>query len=132
MKVDRVFLDANVLFSVAYGSPSLRRLEDLAQKGSCLLLASRYVIEEAKRNLSSEDQSRRLEAFLSEFEIVLEADPRIACPVQLPEKDRPVLMAAINANADYLLTGDIEHFGEYFGKTIEGVKTCMVRDYVFK
>lgn len=130
MSIDRVFLDANVLFSVAYGSPGLDRLWNLAKKGRCVLLASRYVIEEAKRNLSSISQLKKLEAFLSNVEVVLEADPRVPCPVDLPEKDRPVLMAAIIAKANYLLTGDIEHFGEYFGQTIEGVNISMVRDYL--
>jgi len=130
MSIDRVFLDANVLFSVAYGSPGLDRLWNLAKKGRCVLLASGYVIEEAKRNLSSISQLKKLEAFLSNVEVVLEADPRVPCPVDLPEKDRPVLMAAINAKANYLLTGDIEHFGEYFGQTIEGVNISMVRDYL--
>ena len=38
-------------------------------------------------------------------------------------------MSAISAEADYFLTGDISHFGRYFGKTIMGVKILMARDY---
>jgi predicted nucleic acid-binding protein len=130
MNIDRIFLDANILFSLAYGSTGLARLWDLAKRGRCKLLASRYVIEEAKRNLSSEFQMSRLEAHLSEVEVVLEADPRIPCPIDLPEKDRPVVLAAIHAGANYLLTGDVAHFGRYFGQTIQGVKICMARDYL--
>ena len=48
MKADKLFLDANILFSVAYGSPGLDRLWKLAKKGHCELIASQYVIEEAK------------------------------------------------------------------------------------
>ena len=48
MSIDRIFLDADILFSVAHGSPGLNHLWELAQKGSCVLLASEYVIEEAK------------------------------------------------------------------------------------
>jgi hypothetical protein len=47
-------------------------------------------------------------------------------------KDRPVLMAAIFARADYLITGDLKHFGKYFGQIIEGVKICTARDYLLK
>ncbi len=130
MSVDRIFLDANILFSVAYGSPSLDRLWELAEKGLCVLLASGYVIEEAKRNLDKPDQLSKLKTCLSNMQIVLEADPRVACPVDLPPKDKPVLMAAISAKADYLITGDITHFGKYFGKTISGVRICRVRDYL--
>lgn len=130
MSVDRIFLDANILFSVAYGSPGLDRLWELAEKGICELLASRYVIEEAKRNLTGPDQTKKLNTCLSRVQIVLEADPRMTCPIDLPDKDRPVIMAAISANANYLITGDMAHFGKYFGQTIEGVQICMVREYL--
>jgi predicted nucleic acid-binding protein len=63
-------------------------------------------------------------------QIVLEVDQSIICPIELPEKDRPVLMAAISAKADYLITGDMLHFGKYFGRSIMGVKVRMARDYV--
>ncbi|MBW1842471.1 MAG: PIN domain-containing protein [Deltaproteobacteria bacterium] len=130
MSVDRIFLDANILFSVAYGSPSLAQFWALAEKGLCVLIASRYVIDEAKRNLYEPDQLSNLETCLPNLEIVLEADPTIACPVDLPSKDKPVLMAAISAKADYLITGDMTHFGKYFGKKISGVKICRARDYL--
>jgi predicted nucleic acid-binding protein len=65
-------------------------------------------------------------------QIVLEADPSIECPIDLPEKDQPVLVAAISAKADYLLTGDIEHFGKYFGQRIMDVRICMARDYLLQ
>jgi predicted nucleic acid-binding protein len=130
MKTEKIFLDANILFSVAYGSSSLDRLWELSKKGVCVLLASGYVIEEAKRNLTNPDQLNKLEACLSNVQMVLEADPRIKCPVDLPEKDQPVLMAAISAKANYLLTGDAQHFGKYFGQTIKGVRICMARDYL--
>ena len=130
MNIDRIFLDANILFSVAYGSPGLGRLWELQKEGYCVLLASRYVIEEAKRNLTKPDELDKLEACLSNVQIVLEADPSVDCPIDLPEKDQPVLMATISAKADYLLTGDIKHFGKYYGQTVMGVRICMARDYL--
>lgn len=130
MKTDRIFLDANILFSVAYGSPGLERLWKFEKRGQCVLLASGYVVEEARRNLSEPEQLGKFEKCLSNIQVVLEADPTLECPVDLPREDRPVLMAAISANADYLLTGDIKHFGKYFGQTIMGVNICMARDYL--
>jgi hypothetical protein len=41
--------------------------------------------------------------------------------VNLPEKDRPVLAAAINHHCDILVTGDRTHFGPLYGKIIQGV-----------
>ena len=130
MSTDRIFLDANILFSMAYGSPGLEKLLELAKKGICELLVSRYVIEEARRNLFEPEQLKRLEGFLSHMRIIPEVDPRLECPIDLPDKDRPVLMASVSAGADYLLTGDMVHFGQYFGKTIQGTKICMARDYL--
>ena len=128
--MDRVFLDANVLFSAAYGLSTLDQLWNLSGQGRCTLIASGYVIEEARRNLTTESQLNRLESYLDRMEVVSEADPTIECNVDLPEKDRPVLMAAASSKADYLLTGDIRHFGRYFGQMVLGVKVLMVRDYI--
>jgi predicted nucleic acid-binding protein len=130
MKKERIFLDANILFSLAYGSPGLSLIWSRAQTGKCLLFASEYVIEEAKRNLFEPEQIERLESFLSKIQIAPEIDPHTPCPIDLPEKDRPVLMAAISIKADFLLTGDIIHFGKYYGKTVAGVKIGRPRDYL--
>jgi predicted nucleic acid-binding protein len=40
---------------------------------------------------------------------------------ELPEKDRPVLAAAIQSRCDVLLTGDKTHFGPLYGRVLEGV-----------
>ena len=108
----------------------MNHLWELYRKGVCKLLASQYVIEEAKRNLQSREQLRKLDSYLSSVEVVIETDPDLSCPIDLPEKDIPVLMAAVSANADYLITGDIAHFGKHFGKTGMGVEILMARDYL--
>lgn len=128
--MDRVFLDANVLFSAAYGSPGLRRLWNRAQEGRCQLLASAYVIEEARHNLDSSEFSSRLDELVRGLEIVPEPDPGIPCPIDLPDKDRPVIMAAIQARATHLLTGDLKHFGPYRGQVIQGMRIDIPRDYL--
>ena len=132
MTIDRIFLDANILFSVACGSPGLNRLWKSARQKRCTLFASNFVVEEARRNLFHPEQMERLEGYLSEVRIVPEVDPTLPCPLDLPEKDRPVLMAAISVKVDYLMTGDSTHFGEYFGQTVNGVKICRPRDYLAK
>jgi len=38
------------------------------------------------------------------------------CPVPLPEKDRPILEAAIRCRATHLLTGDRKHFGPFMNR----------------
>lgn len=129
MSSERVFLDANVLFSIAYGSPGLEQLWSDAKNEQYELFASQYVIEEAKRNLDRREQLDALNRFLSEVRVVPEADPALPCPIPLPEKDRPVLMAALSCKADYLITGDVTHFGKYFGKRIRRLRICTPRDF---
>jgi predicted nucleic acid-binding protein len=130
MTIDRIFLDANIFFSIAYGSPGLNRLAEFAKRKYCALFGSEYVIKEARRNLFQREQLRRLEAFLTQVQIAPEVDPRMPGPILLPEKDKPVFLAAISIKADFLLTGDTIHFGKYFGQTVSGVTIYRPRDYM--
>ncbi len=121
--MDRVFLDANVLFSAAY-SPGNVFLELWRRKG-VRLLTSEYVVQEATRNLVGVERLKRLKQLVA----VVQTVPGGAAPfphnalvrASLPEKDRPVLTAAIAARATHLLTGDRRHFGKFFGKRVCGV-----------
>src|SRR5438552_2151620 len=48
-------------------------------------------------------------------------DPALEDALPLPEKDRPVLAAAIRHGCEALVTGDRTHFGRLYGKAIHGV-----------
>jgi uncharacterized protein len=125
--MDRLFLDANVLFSAAYKVDSrirgLWRLRDVA------LYSSRYAFEEAWFNLEEETQRARLSALSEKVKLLQECERRRPLGVDLPEKDAPILLAAIEARADYLLTGDFRHFGPFLGKKIEGVTIILPAEY---
>jgi predicted nucleic acid-binding protein len=126
---DRVFLDANVLFSAAYREGSA--LERLWQATYITLLSSPYAIEEANRNLEERDPRTRLQTLVAALEIVPDAaGGDLPTGVSLPEKDRPILLAAIAAVATHLLTGDRAHFGAYFGRRISGVLIQRPGDYL--
>ena len=125
--MDRLFLDANILFSAAYrravGLLQLWKLRDVR------LYSSRYAVEEARINLTEQDQRMRLNR-LSEKVQLFEAAPRqLPRGISLPEKDVPILLAAIEARCTHLLSGDVRHFGPYFGK-IEGVSIVLPGDYL--
>lgn len=128
--MDRLFLDANVLFSAAYGSKGILQLWELAQQGKVSLITSAYAVEEARRNLDRPEHRHRLDELLKSVAIVPEAESKIPCPGPLPEKNRPVLLAAIQAGATHLVTGDIRHFGPYRLQRIAGVLICTPRDYL--
>ena len=50
--------------------------------------------------------------------------------ISLPEKDVPIFLAAIEARATHLLTGDIQHFGPYLDKRIEGIEIVLPGEYL--
>jgi predicted nucleic acid-binding protein len=126
--MERLFLDANVLFSAAHKADArvsrLWRLDDVA------LWSSRYALEEARANLSEGSEERRLTQLTERMQFVEATHRTLPGAVVLPEKDVPILIAAIEANADYLLTGDLRHFGPYFGKRIEGVVVLPPGQYL--
>lgn len=127
---DRVFLDANVLFSAAYRVDSA--LVALWTPARAInVCSSQYAIEEARRNMEDSDARERLEKLIAGVEMVPEvATGRVPTGITLPEKDRPILLAAIATGATHLLTGDRAHFGSYFGRQIGGVLVQRPGDYL--
>src|SRR5215213_7904437 len=117
---DRLFLDANVLFSASYSKRSIVRRIWSFGPDQAVLLTSEYSIDEARRNLPDRADS--------ELAVVLRAVQTVPAPgkriwidfpeIVLPAKDRPILQAAIAAQATHLITGDRKHFGRYFGQRI--------------
>ena len=126
--MDRLFLDANVLFSAAYKPDS--RLLQLWNLKNVTLCSSRYALEEARINLAEEYRRVRLTR-LSEAVHLFEAAQRsIPRGTLLPVKDAPILLAAIAAGATHLLTGDVRHFGPYLRKKIEGIAIILPGEYL--
>jgi len=116
--VNRLFLDANVLFSAACRpGAGIARLWKLT---NVELLTSAYAAEEARVNLAEEDRRRRLHELLAQVRIVT-GRARLPPDCTLPAKDQPILQAALHARATHLLTGDKQHFGRYFGRLVGGI-----------
>ena len=128
--MDRIFLDANVLFSAAYlelsGLARLWALEDDE------LLTSAYGVEETRRNLAIDrtEALPRLERLTAAISLV-DAPRSLKLPanIRLDQKDQPIWLAAIHGKADYLLTGDARHFDHLFGKRIKGVLVLRPAQY---
>ncbi|MGB5892010.1 MAG: PIN domain-containing protein [Thermoanaerobaculia bacterium] len=128
--MDRVFLDANILFLAAWREDSgLTRLWKLKQT---VLLTSTYAFEEAYRNLPNPQQRERLRQLTADIEIVEVSIPDgpLVDEVDLPANDRPILAAAIATAATHLLTGDRRAFGRYYGKTLSGVQILRPASYL--
>ena len=124
--MDRIFLDANVLFSAAYRPNA--GLTRLWQLDKVELLTSDYAAQEAMLNLTEKDQRVRLTKLLEKVRIITAVAP-LPPGVQLPDKDQPILQAALQAQATHLLTGDKEHFGPYFGRNLGGVLVLPPAEY---
>jgi len=121
----RIFLDANVLFSAAKSDGAVRHLLALLIDAGHECWADDYVIEEARRNLFAKapETVSVLDAFLARINVAAahSITETIEAVLAVPEKDRPVLIAAIRLKCDALVTGDWTHFGAFYEKRLGGV-----------
>ena len=126
--MDRLFLDANILFSAAYRVNA--RLQALWKLRDVALCSSHYAVEEARANLADQSQKSRLMKLLLRVELFDAAPREIVGGTRLPEKDVPILLGAVEARATHLISGDLQHFGLYFGKRIEGILVVSPSGYL--
>jgi hypothetical protein len=94
-------------------------------------VTSAYAVEEARRNLASDEQRADLDGLLEAVRV----SNALAGPEHpgiegsgLPEKDLPILRAAVAANAMHLVTGGRKHFGYLFGEKVAGVLVARPAD----
>ena len=121
----RVFLDANILFSAAKSDGAVRALLRLLVERGHECWADAYVVAEARRNLVAKGPEglHVFDALLARLRVAA-VSPLASEPADvawLPEKDRPVLAAAIHLRCDALVTGDRTHFGVGYGRAFGGV-----------
>ena len=124
----RLFLDANVLFSAAY-HPNAGLLH-LWKLSNVVLCTSRCALEEARINLEQEEQRARLIRLSAKLQLFAAPERQLPRGIALPEKDVAIVLAVLEASATHLLTGDVRHFGPYFGKKIEGVLVMLPGEYL--
>ena len=116
-----VFPDSNILFSSAYLPAS--RFNLLWEIPDVDILVCRYTLDEVTRNLKTPAQRARLWELINKSHRVPNATrTELPLGVSLVAKDAPVLLTAISAGANILVTGDKRHFEHLFGKTIAGVQ----------
>ena len=121
----RVFLDANILFSAAKSAGAVRELLTLLRRSGAELWADAYVVEEARRNLAAKAPAalQDLDDILNRTSLAPMVQMHAGQPVaKLPDKDLPVMEAAIRSRCDFLLTGDRTHFGSLYGSRVQGVE----------
>lgn len=134
--MDRLFLDANVLFTAAHNPGGKAAfLFDEQTAGAWQLISSGFAIEEARRNVAAK-QPGHVERLGELLENVVEVpEPALrggAIAIELPDKDLPIFVAALAARATHLLTGDLKHFGQHMNSPDKtgGILIQTVADYL--
>src|SRR5947209_19998768 len=126
--MDRLFLDANVLFSAAYKLDfRLLQLWKFKDVGLC---SSRYALEEARCNLQDEIQQRALRNLSGTLHLFQAADRGLPRGLSLRDKDAPIFLAAGSARGTHLLTRHGQRFGPYFGSSFEGAASTLPAKYI--
>ncbi len=129
--MDRLLLDAGVLFSRAMRSES--RLRWLWNRCEAKLLCSRLDLEEARRNLAA-PQQRRLDCAVESLEVLPACCDRtmhdLLGNTGLPRRQCAVLADALRARATHLLTGDVARFEPCMGKAVRGVWIRTPAEYL--
>jgi predicted nucleic acid-binding protein len=123
----RIFLDANILFSAAWKpGADAALLFDLAKSLDCHLSTSLLALEEARRNIARKRPEREPELEHLAGRVSIGREPSASHLADadkhgLPDKDVPILAAAIAQRADLLVTGDRRDFGHLYGARPGGV-----------
>lgn len=131
----RVFLDTNVWFSALYGSDNCNRLLQAAHKNVFRAIISSDVLDELIVNLK-----RKIPAAFPRFEEeVILVDPKVM-PTPLlisaevkravDKKDRKIFAAAVTADADYFVTGNIKDFKKNKQKKIGNITILTPKEAV--
>ena len=128
--MDRLFLDANVLFSASWNEKSA--VAGLWRIEQATLVTSAYAFAETVRNIEDEGHRTRLDRLMRHVDVQPGARPEQALPagLSLRTKDIPILLAAIASGSTHLITGDLRDFRSLYGRKIEGVLILRPRDYL--
>ena len=134
-----VFLDSNVLFSVAWTGREKSRsaiLFELQSLGFIRLFISRLVLEETISNL----RGKRPEAipFFEELSGEVEVVPDLVVEggdrrlKELPENDRVILSTAVAHGMDFFLTGNTRDFRGLYRRRIGRTLILTPREFLNK
>lgn len=111
----KIFLDTNVWFSALYGSKNCQKIIDTHTEGEITAVVSHEVLTELLRNL----KLKIPHVFASFEQILISSPPEIITDPQevskqmkllTHQKDQGIFVAAILAEVDYFVTGNIKDF----------------------
>lgn len=97
-----------------------------------VLCSARDAVGETRFNLVEKAQRHQLTSLLSSLGLFDAADPSLPRAISLPDTDKPILLAALEAQATHLIAGDVRYFGPLLGKKIEGIIVLLPPTYLKK
>lgn len=132
----RVFLDSNVLFSIAYTGKDKSRsylIYEIQEIGKLSVYVSRLVCEEARFNIRrKKPEAEQLLNELIDRSKVLGDIAAGLKPVEirtLPQNDRIILATAIYNKVDIFVTGNEKDFKKFYHKRV--LDTLILRPVDF-
>ena len=131
----RVFLDSSVLLSACGSTKSLSRLvTELAAAQGWHLVSAAYCLAETTKNLGKlgTDARQRWPAIKPTVEWVPNALTSQRPLLLTESKDKPVLISALAARCEVLLTLDKGDFGILLGTAVYGMKVSTPRDFLLR
>jgi predicted nucleic acid-binding protein len=121
----KIFLDSNVLFSIAYTGKDKSRsylVYEIQTLGMLKVYLSKLVCEEALFNIRRKkpDAEELLNELIDRSEILVDiaADLKHAEARKLPENDRIILSTAIYNKMDIFVTGNEKDFKNLYHKRV--------------
>jgi predicted nucleic acid-binding protein len=129
----RIFLDSSVLLSACGSGKSLSRLiTEIAPDRGWHLISASYCHAETSRNIRKlgADAALNWPDMQSKVEWVPNALTSRKPLLLTASKDKPVLISALAAKCEVLLTLDKGDFGLLLGTTVYGMRVSTPRDFL--
>jgi predicted nucleic acid-binding protein len=131
----RIFLDRSVLLSACGSEKSLSRLiTEIAPQRGWRLISASYCRAETSKNLGKLGPAAALKwpDMQSKVEWVPNALTSRKPLLLTASKDKPVLISALAAKCEVLLTLDKGDFGILLGTTVYGMRVNTPRDFLIE
>lgn len=133
----RVVLDTNVLISGTYWTGDSYRILQLIDEGSIKCITTKEILKEYDRIVHSEEILTRIDEIqlmqraptMKLFEIMTIIDPTIRLKIISHDSDNKFLEAAIEGNADYIVSRD-HHLLDL--KEYRGIKIVKPEEFLKK
>lgn len=131
----RVFLDSSILLSACGSGKSLSRLiTEIAPENSWHLISASYCRAETTKNIGKlgADAILKWPEMQTKVEWVSNALTSNKPLLLTASKDKPVLISALAAKCDVLLTLDKGDFGILLRTTVYGMRVNTPRDFLIE